>query len=233
MNKISTAHTLAFWKRPLAAVALPFLCGAFLSACLSSLWITFLIITAIMTAACFLFQRKRAALFLLCLFFGILHSGIYRAARPVSPQMLEGRTITAEGIVSDCNFKDNVVRCLLRDAALSTGEENVTVKLTMYGVDDLSDGDRITVRGVCRMEKNGVFDTYRYYYENGIDLFLSGRKILYRQITRKSLFPQNLHHFVKIAQKNCLSFFLRRMHPCCTVHSLAIQTRFPTAWLIC
>ena len=88
MNKISTAHTLAFWKRPLAAVALPFLCGAFLSACLSSLWIAFLIITAIMTAACFLFQRKRAALFLLCLFFGILHSGIYRAASPVSPQML-------------------------------------------------------------------------------------------------------------------------------------------------
>ena len=199
MNKISTAHTLAFWKRPLAAVALPFLCGAFLSACLSSLWIAFLIITAIMTAACFLFQRKRAALFLLCLFFGILHSGIYRAARPVSPQMLEGHTITAEGIVSDCNFKDNAVRCLLRDAALSTGEENVTVKLTMYGVDDLSDGDRITVRGVCRMEKNGVFDTYRYYYENGIDLFLSGRKILYRQIIREKPFSTELASF----RQNC------------------------------
>ena len=199
MNKISTAHTLAFWKRPLAAVALPFLCGAFLSACLSSLWIAFLIITAIMTAACFLFQRKRAALFLLCLFFGILHSGIYRAARPVSPQMLEGHTITAEGIVSDCNFKDNAVRCLLRDAALSTGEENVTVKLTMYGVDDLSDGDRITVRGVCRMEKNGVFDTYRYYYENGIDLFLSGRKILYRQTIREKPFSTELASF----RQNC------------------------------
>ena len=199
MNKISTAHTLAFWKRPLATVALPFLCGAFLSACLSSLWIAFLIITAIMTAACFLFQRKRAALFLLCLFFGILHSGIYRAARPVSPQMLEGHTITAEGIVSDCNFKDNAVRCLLRDAALSTGEENVTVKLTMYGVDDLSDGDRITVRGVCRMEKNGVFDTYRYYYENGIDLFLSGRKILYRQIIREKPFSTELASF----RQNC------------------------------
>ena len=199
MNKISTAHTLAFWKRPLAAVALPFLCGAFLSACLSSLWIAFLIITAIMTAACFLFQRNRAALFLLCLFLGILHSGIYRAARPVSPQMLEGHTITAEGIVSDCNFKDNAVRCLLRDAALSTGEENVTVKLTMYGVDDLSDGDRITVRGVCRMEKNGVFDTYRYYYENGIDLFLSGRKILYRQIIREKPFSTELASF----RQNC------------------------------
>ena len=142
MNKISTAHTPAFWKRPLAGVALPFLCGAFLSACLSSLWIAFLMITGIVIFACFLFRRKRAALFLLCLFCGILHSGIYRAARPVSPQMLEGRTITAEGIVSDCNFKDNAVRCLLRGAALSTGEENVTVKLTMYGVDDLSDGDR-------------------------------------------------------------------------------------------
>lgn len=153
----------------------------------------------IMTAACFLFQRKRAALFLLCLFFGILHSGIYRAARPVSPQMLEGHTITAEGIVSDCNFKDNAVRCLLRDAALSTGEENVTVKLTMYGVDDLSDGDRITVRGVCRMEKNGVFDTYRYYYENGIDLFLSGRKILYRQIIREKPFSTELASF----RQNC------------------------------
>ena len=152
-----------------------------------------------MTAACFLFQRKRAALFLLCLFFGILHSGIYRAARPVSPQMLEGHTITAEGIVSDCNFKDNAVRCLLRDAALSTGEENVTVKLTMYGVDDLSDGDRITVRGVCRMEKNGVFDTYRYYYENGIDLFLSGRKILYRQIIREKPFSTELASF----RQNC------------------------------
>lgn len=58
MNKISTAHTLAFWKRPLAAVALPFLCGAFLSACLSSLWIAFLIITAIMTAACFSLPKK-------------------------------------------------------------------------------------------------------------------------------------------------------------------------------
>ena len=207
MNKISTAHTPAFWKRPLAGVALPFLCGAFLSACLSSLWIAFLMITGIVIFACFLFRRKRAALFLLCLFCGILHRGIYRAARPVSLQMLEGRTITAEGIVSDCNFKDNAVRCLLRDAALSTSEENVTVKLTMYGVDDLSDGDRIAVRGVCRMEKNGVFDTYRYYYENGIDLFLSGRKILYRQITREKPFSTELASFRQTCAEKLSSLF--------------------------
>lgn len=199
MNKISTAHAFALWKRPLATAALPFLCGAFLAACLSSLWLASLMITGIIIFACFLFRRKRAALFLLCLFCGILHSGIYRTARPVLPQMLEGRTITAEGIVSDCSFKDNAVRCLLRNATLSTGEENVTVKLTMYGVDDLSDRDRIAVRGVCRMEQNGVFDTYRYYYENGIDLFLSGRKILYRQITREKSFSAELASF----RQNC------------------------------
>lgn len=232
MNKISTAHTPAFWKRPLAGVALPFLCGAFLSACLSSLWIAFLMITGIVIFACFLFRRKRAALFLLCLFCGILHSGIYRAARPVSPQMLEGRTITAEGIVSDCNFKDNAVRCLLRDAALSTSEENVTVKLTMYGVDDLSDGDRIAVRGVCGWRKTAYSIRIAITMRMGLICFYPDAKFCIAKSQGKSLFPQNLHHFVKLARKNCPLFFLRRMHPCCAARSLAIQTRFPTAWLI-
>lgn len=207
MNKFSTAHTPAFWKRPLVAVALPFLCGAFFAACLTSLWLAFLIITAIVTIACFLLRRKRAGLFLLCLLCGMLHSGLYRATRPVSPQLLNGRTITAEGVVFDCIFKDNTVRCLLRDATLSTGEENVTVKLTMYGVDNLSDGDRIVVRGVCRMEQNGVFDTYRYYYENGIDLFLSGRKILHRQMTGKTSFSTGLAAFRQDCAEKLSSIF--------------------------
>lgn len=207
MNKISTTQALVFWERPLAAAAVPFLCGSFLAACLSPLWLAFLIIAAIMTIACFLLHRKRAALFLLCLLCGILHNGIYRTTRPVSPQILDGRTITVEGVVSDCAFKDNTVRCLLRYATLSTGEENVTVKLTMYGVDDLSDGDRIAVRGVCRMEQSGIFDTYRYYYENGIDLFLSGRKILHRQMTGKRSFSTGLAAFRQDCAEKLSSIF--------------------------
>lgn len=192
MNNKLIAGSPLRWNRPLTAVAVPFLSGALIASSAASIWLFLLMTAAALTIVSLLLRRKQATLFLLCMLCGMLHSGVYRATRPVSPEQLDGRTITAEGVVSSCVFKENTVRCLLQDATLSTGEENVTVKLTMYGADDLSDGDRITVRGVCRMEQTGVFDTYRYYYENGIDLFLSGRKILCRQISGKTPLSANI-----------------------------------------
>ena len=162
-------------ERPLAAVAIPFLGGAFL---VSPQAFAQLFLVAVLVVLLLTYYKTCRVLFALCLLCGMLHGGLYRVMRPVKPEEMDGKTVSAVGTVVSPVYEGNTLRCILDDAVLSTGEENVKIRVTMYETDYFAEGDQIEIQGVCHMEQGGFFDLYRYYYENGVDLFLSGRTVL-------------------------------------------------------
>ena len=173
-------------ERPLAAVAIPFLGGAFL---VSPQAFAQLFLVAVLVVLLLTYYKTCRVLFALCLLCGMLHGGLYRVMRPVKPEEMDGKTVSAVGTVVSPVYEGNTLRCILDDAVLSTGEENVKIRVTMYETDYFAEGDQIEIQGVCHMEQGGFFDLYRYYYENGVDLFLSGRTVLkHTKALKKTVF---------------------------------------------
>lgn len=174
---MAAKQTLQF-KRTLAAIGIPFLFGAFFAAQLVFAQFILLFAAVCLSAAFFFLQKNRTLFFTLCALCGILCSTVYAHTRPVSPEELNGKTVTVSGVVSDCSQEGNRLRCVLRKSELSTGETDVTVRLTLYGADGIESGDTVSIRGTCRMRQDSFFDAYRYAYENGMDLYVSGQTVL-------------------------------------------------------